>query len=187
MNTFSFNERLEWSFGQLQADDIATIKTILTGCTNVRKTTPDQDRSGIDYIATLRHGAEVLVDAKNRAQGCSKFWKPNTPEFALERWSVVPSLQNHAKPGWTLSTASPVHYILFKFHPSDWPFAYLVSFQLLRVAFYRNCNHWFKIFKHQFQSSGSWQSEAVFVPVKTVFEAMSIAATTGKTPQNPVA
>ena len=94
-----WQEKLEYSLGQQQAFDIALLKKHIPRCESIRKTDIEQDKSGVDYVATLAHGAEVLIDAKTRTPGSSKYWANGEAELALEVWSVIGK-----KVGWTLST-----------------------------------------------------------------------------------
>jgi len=166
LTVYNFEDMYKISMGKRGQSDIDTIKSILS-CSNVQKTNTDIDLQGVDYIATLRNGAKINIDAKTRTKGCSRYWKNNMPELALEKWSIV-----NKKTGWTLSESSPVDYILFTFY--DVKECYLLPFQLLRVAFRRNIKSWYKSYKVDIQKStsggNSWQSECVFVPVNVVID-----------------
>jgi len=131
-----------------------------------------EDKMGNDYRVILRRGGEILVDAKNRDRGCSRFWKCG-PEFALEKWSVLPENGTPGKTGWTLCERKQTDLIFFKFYPEDSTDVFLVSYQLLRVAFRRNLNLWENQFQVARQSSGAWKSECVFVPASIVFCAIN--------------
>lgn len=170
-------ERLQWSYGKQQLSDQQTILQMLPNCVTVLKTTEMLDRRGVDYIARLSGGAEVLIDAKNRDKGCSRFWINGEPELALERYSVMPggkykTPKDREKIGWTLNTRSPVHYIFFKFDATDTDDVYLLPFQLLRKAFRDNGIRWFEICESAIQDNGRWESKAVFVPVGKVTDAI---------------
>jgi hypothetical protein len=71
---YSFAEKLLWSKGQSQQDDLATLRAMISGAVSVEPTTEREDRNGNDYAATLRHGAVILIDVKSRTPGCSRFW-----------------------------------------------------------------------------------------------------------------
>lgn len=182
MNAYNFQERLEFSLGEQQLTDIETIKSMLAGCVSVNKSSSlDLEKAGIDYIAVLRGGAEVYIDAKTRDSGCSKWWSNKQPELALEYWSVRPDGKYHtpraqSKAGWTLSESKKTDLILFKFDMADCLNVYLISFQLLRIAFRRNQSLWRKKYRTAPQDSGSWESECVFVPVHVVYEAVRAAS-----------
>ena len=88
---YGFQERLEFSLSNRREDVAQIIKAVLTGCASVVKSGAQDDRSGVDYWATLRQGARVAIDLKTRDKGCSLYWKNAAPELALETWSVVPS------------------------------------------------------------------------------------------------
>lgn len=171
-----FQKYKSWSQGQRRADDLTTILAMIDGCVKVETSTIDLDRSGIDYVATLRRGARIYIDAKNRQKGCSRYWK-GEPDLSLEIWSVMPAgkynMPNYrAVTGWTLCERKDVDLILFKYDPSDCTKVFLVSYQLLRMAFRRNLEHWREVYHGDIQDSGKWQSQCVFVPVSAVFKAI---------------
>ena len=168
----NFKDKLSFSRGEREARDKKIIKKMIDGCVSVEKTDPDTDRLGVDYIATLRRGAKIYVDAKTREKGASKYWKYGEPEIALEKWSVVPSGGKPGKVGWTLSEASPVHKILYTFDPSDTIQCFFLDFQNLRMAFSKYCKEWEKKYPLTTQDNGGWKSQAMFVPVSVVEKAM---------------
>ncbi len=173
---YDFNQMLEFSKGENQGDDINAIKSLIDGCASVSTSSIELDKIGVDYIATLRRGAEVYVDAKRRQSGCSKFWSNGVPELAIEVWSVMPggrfnTPRTQAKIGWTLDEQKVTDMILYTFDLQDSKSVYLFPFQSLRMAARRNLNKWKKQFKVDIQTSGSWQSEAVFVPWNVVRDA----------------
>lgn len=170
-------DRLDFSKGQNADTDCQVLESMIDGCVSVSHSTTAQDLNGIDYIAQLRGGAELFVDAKTRDKGCSKFWKNDRIEIALEVWSVMPEDENDSGTvGWTLCETKSVDLILFKFHPDDTQRVFLFSFQHLRMAFRRNCRRWISQYKVDIQRSThngqSWRSKCVFVPVKTVEKAI---------------
>lgn len=169
--TYHFEERLAWSFGQRQESDLETIKELIPGCASVRVGTVAEDRAGIDYVAVLRRGAEIFIDAKNRSAGCSGFWT-NGPELALEIWSVMPDGGSQGKTGWTLDEAKRTDMVLFGFDASDSDVVYLVGFQSLRIAFRNNIREWMEQFKVSIQQSDGWKSQSIFVPAAVVLNAI---------------
>lgn len=176
---YDFSDQLQFSKGARCDRDIDTIMAILPGCIHVREASTELDKKGVDYVATLRGGAEVLIDAKTRAAGCSKYWRAH-PELAIERWSVMPggkygTPDDRAKAGWSLDEAKITDMILYVWDVEDCETAFLIPFQTLRIATRQNCHKWFKRFKSDVQDSGSWQSEAVFVPAPEVIRALSRA------------
>lgn len=162
-----WKEKLEYSLGQQQDFDFQLLKQHIPRCVSIRKTDTEQDKSGVDYVATLANGAEIFIDAKTRMAGSSKFWKNNEAELALEVWSVV-----NKKVGWTLNTASNVDYILYTFDKSDWNKYYFLPFQLLRKAFYEKGAAWKEKYKQREQWSDGWKSAAIFVPASVVLNAI---------------
>lgn len=173
MNEYGFHERLSFSLGVVAETCEETIQAMLPGCVNVRKTDEAEDRTGIDYIATLRRGAEVFIDHKARDTGCSKFWN-GEPDIAVELWSVRPINGHSGVVGWTLDEAKKTHYTLHTFHPDDSVNAYLLPFQLLRAAYRANFATWNKRPKG-IQDSGRWQSECRFIPVSVVLKEITNA------------
>ncbi len=172
-----FIKDLAFSKGWNAENDIITITKMLHGCVScVPSTDVDMDKHGIDYIATLRRGAQVFIDAKTRRESCCKFWR-NGEEVAIEIWSVMPGgkfntpLQT-ARIGWTLDESKVTDLILFTWNKSDCEFAYLLCFQTLRIAARKYLKCWMETFGTKLQRSGTWESQAVFVPIRTVLDAM---------------
>lgn len=169
-----FGQKLAFSMAERQAFDIELLKNAIVGCVSVEKTDEETDKTGVDYVATLRRGAEVMIDAKARERGASKYWKHGEPELALELWSVCPSADNpDGKTGWTLSESTAVDMILYTFAPEDCNMFYLIPFQFLRMAFYHHCREWMRKYDVKFQSSGTWRSQAVFVPASVVLASVN--------------
>lgn len=179
---YSFAHRLNFSRGTQEEQDIALLSAWVDGCEGIAKTNLEQDKSGTDYVITLRSGATINVDAKRREAGCSRWWR-HGPELALEKWSVRPTTINSPrKTGWTLNEHNTAHCILFTFDPADTDEAYLLPFQHLRMAYRRNLREWHKRYKTDIQttqeSGRSWQSECVFVPASVVIAAINQASRT---------
>lgn len=172
--TYCFTERLAFSKGARQETDEATILSLLDGCASVSVAGEVLDKKGVDFIATLRKGAEVFVDVKTRSKGCSKYWIYE-PELAIEIWSVVPNEDRFVvgKVGWTFDESKITDMILYTFAPEDSDTAFLLPFQSLRIAARRNINSWMLKYKIDTQNSGTWRSRAVFVPVSEVISAIN--------------
>lgn len=168
-----WKQKFEFSRGANEAQDLEIIKSSIIGCVNVEKSSADMDKMGIDYVATLRNGALIYIDAKRREAGASRYWKHNEPEFALETWSVMRSDKHDGKAGWTLSESSNVDMILYAFDNQDWDKCYLLPFQFLRMAFRKNFHEWTKKYHKKTQANNGWTSEAVFVPASVVLKAIS--------------
>ena len=167
---YDFAERLEFSLGENIRQDEQIISKIFSDCAKVEKTNTSTDKSGIDYIAHLSGGGKVNIDVKTRDKGASKYWKSGEPELALEIWSVCPKEGRAGKRGWTLSGSTQVDYILFKFHEKDSSKVYMLPYQQLRQAFIKNGHEWIRKYGRKKQSSGDWQSEAIFVPASQVLK-----------------
>jgi hypothetical protein len=174
---YDFQERLEFSQGARCETDAKTIMALLDGCKSVRVNESAGNDNGVDYIATLRKGTNVLIDAKTRERGCSMYWRNNQPELAIEKWSVIPGGKfntptHKAKAGWTIDESKATDMILYTFDKSDCRTAFLLPFQPLRMAARRMMGDWMSRFKVDVQTSGRWQSQAVFVPAQEVIRAM---------------
>ena len=166
--THSFQEKLEYSLGAREKFDINILKDIIPGCINIEKTTVEVDKTGIDYIATLRKGATINIDAKTRVPGASRFWKYGEPEVALEIWSKCEAPGVKPKIGWTLNESYLTDYVLYTWDKSDTDKFYFLPFQMLRIAFRKNFTEWCnKYFKYKENNYG-YESEAVFVPASVV-------------------
>lgn len=179
---YNFQNRLAMSKGARLDTDKETIHRLLDGCVSVETACTSLDKIGVDYVAKLRRGAKVYVDAKTRERGCSRYWN-GCPEVAIEIWSVMPlgkykTPPERAKAGWTLDESKITDMILYIWHVQDSEIAYLLPFQNLRMATRKNIRNWMSKYKNDIQDSECWQSRAVFVPVNEVIQAV-IATFTG--------
>lgn len=179
-NEFDFNERLEFSRGETDSVYPDAIKSLLPGCEKVEEPSVEMNKLGVDFVATLRRGAQLFIDVKRRDKGCSKHWKrsPRTgsvdPEVSLEIWSVKPTADRAGIAGWTLDESKITDYTFHVFDPSDSRESFLLPFQLLRVSFIKNFQSWVRQYSHGVQSSGGWESECLFVPASTVLGAIQL-------------
>ena len=177
MSEQDFIADLRFSKGLNADNDILTITRMLHGCVNcVPSTDVNMDRHGVDYVATLRGGAQVFIDAKTRRESCRRYWRYGE-EVPVEIWSVMPGGRfnmspNSAKIGWTLDESKVTDLILFTWNKADCPFAYLLCFQTLRIAAIRFLDYWANTFGTKVQNSGRWESQAIFVPIQNVLDAM---------------
>jgi len=145
--------------------------SMIDGAIAVRPSTREEERLGVDYVATLRGGAMVLIDEKRRDEGASKYWRHEQPEVALEIWSVVPDGDHKGTAGWTLSESKTTDMVLFTFAPCDSDICYLLPFQHLRMAFRRKFTEWRGMFRVADQSTeGRYCSRCLFVPIDLVIE-----------------
>lgn len=178
---YDFEKKLAYSQGVRQENDLATIKVLIDGCVSVEKTEEQEDRNGVDYVAILRRGARITIDAKTREPGCSEWWN-GEPELAPEIWSVMPGgkfniPRDRAKVGWTLDEAKEVDYIFCTFAPVDSDKVYLLPFQLYRMAFRRNLQEWrgYKPGIQETKKNGyKWQSKCLFIPASVILNAIYI-------------
>ncbi len=168
-----FHGKLAYSRGIREASDLEMLEDLIPGCIGVEKTCTREDKAGVDYRAYLRRGTVLRIDAKTREAGASRWWEYGEPELALEVWSVVPSFFTDGKPGWTLDESKEVDLILFTFDSADSNEVFLVSFDMLRIAFVRFFHEWKREYREKVQDSGRWKSTAVFVPASVVLEGIS--------------
>ena len=170
MTVSDFNVKYQRCQDGMTASDL--IRSWLPGCVTVERAEKKDDLNGIDYWAVLRKGARVGIDHKLREAGCKRFWKNGSPELPMEIWSVMPDTANKGVTGWTLSETKNTDYVLFTFDLSDSDQAFLLPFQLLRIAFHNNYAHWRSLYIQRPQESVRgglrWKSEAAFVPANIV-------------------
>ncbi len=173
MNGYDFQERLDWSKGAAGETDKETISALLPGCVKVESASVDLDKTGVDFVATLRRGSRINIDVKRREKGVSRFWN-DEPELTLEQWSVCPTERLQGRTGWTLDESKATDYVLYLFDRSDCETAYLIPFQLLRLAFRRNNQAWREHFRvGRCNTENRYETESVFVPAWCVIEAVS--------------
>jgi hypothetical protein len=67
--------------------------------------------------------------------------------------------------------------ILYTFDRSEWDKYYLVPYQHLRMAFQCNYKTWAQKYPPRKQDNGAWKSEAMFVPVSVVLDAITAQMT----------
>ena len=175
--TYGFEERLKFSKGARCECDHKTIFALLHGCIHVVDHDCKGDDGGVDYIALLRRGTSVMIDAKTRTKGCSKYWKYGEPELAIEKWSVMPDDSCPlGKAGWTLDESKETDMVLYTFDPSDSNVAFLFPFQSLRMAAVNMIQKWQSLYKVDTQTSHGfgkkWKSQAVLVPASVVIAAI---------------
>jgi len=182
MAFYEFFEKLNYSFEVTSEFDIDVLKKVIPNCCNVRKSDTENDKLGIDYIATLKGGAKVYIDAKTREAGASRWWKHGEPELALETWSVRPggkynTPDNMKRPGWSWDSSKLTDLILYTFHPSDTSNAYILPFQHIRMAVHKYMRQWiaeYGIKTQETEINGfRYESQAVFVPASALVEAIS--------------
>ena len=159
--SFDFNEQLRMSHGVSANRDIARIL-----CDNIPGSQQAQiagvadDRNGTDWWVTLGNGNRLSVDCKVRSRDYARL--TGEDDLALETWSVIGK-----KVGWSRDPTKRTEYILWLWQDTGrWC---LIPFPMLCNVFSRCWEEWRGRFKTRQQSSGSWQSECVFVPRKTVW------------------
>ena len=169
---YNFEERLNFSQGERGQRDVEILKHAIRNCVDVIKTDVEQDKKGIDYIATLEGGAKIGIDVKARDKGVSKYWKDGEEDLLLEIWSVYPDGKNFGKLGWTLSDKTNVDFILYTFDEADSSKYFLLPYQLLRMAFLKNGRKWLKEYGAKLAHSECWSTQVMFIPARIVLDAI---------------
>jgi len=167
-----FYRKLEYSRGEREKNDIDILRRIIPQCVSVEKTGIEEDKAGVDYVAILKCGAKIRIDAKTREKGCSKWWKHGEPEIALEKASVIKG-GKMVKIGWTLDTKKEVDEILYTFDIEDSDRIYRLPFQILRTVFWNHGKEWQEKYGLKYQDSGGWKSSAIFIPISEVINAIN--------------
>lgn len=120
----------------------------------------------------------VNIDVKRRTQGVGKWWTNRAdPELTLEKWSVCPGGTEEERAGWTLDEAKATDYVLYVFDKADTLNAFLLPFQLLRMAFRTHGRAWYGDHKvgRCCTDGGRYETESVFVPASIVLDAVTDA------------
>ena len=169
----NFDKCFEYSLGSRERFDISLLRQVIPNCKTVEKTQSDTDRQGVDYIAYLKDGSKVTIDAKTRQPGAKRWWQHGEPELALEQYSV----KETKKVGW-LFKRSTIHpdYILYTFDKADTPKYYLIPFMLLRKAAFIKWQEWarkYLIKPQPNETHGGYTSTAIFVPASVLIAAVA--------------
>jgi hypothetical protein len=161
---YEFDERLRLS-GESAVDAAVTtiIRTSLPGVTHVERAGEFSDRNGTDYWARREYQPGLSVDLKLRTEDWSLRGRD---DVALETWSVVGQ-----KTGWSRDETKQTDWVLWYWQ--DTRRYLLFPFPALCSVFTRNAADWLARYKHAPQSSGSWESECVFVPRRELMVAYS--------------
>ena len=157
---YDFKERLVWSAGFLDEGIEHILLERIPGCSGVVRSTEQEDRSGTDYWAERAGLPSLSVDVKVRSED---FILRGHDDLALETWSVV-----NQKVGWTRDAKKRTDFILWFWKETGRFF--LVSFPALCKVFEVYWQLWSARYKTAPQSSGTWESECVFVPRSVVVE-----------------
>ena len=156
----TFGDKLRMSQGiAANANVTEILMREIPSAVSVTPAHSSNDRNGTDWWVECRGRSHLAVDAKVRE-------RPWTGDLALETWSVV----EFKKPGWTRDRNKRTDYIFWLWSDGRWC---LVPFQLLLGAFEVKWESWSAKYKTAYQttrsSTGSWQSQCVFVPVRDVW------------------
>jgi len=187
VNEHNLADKLAWSRGIARDTDAETIRSMIPGCVSVEQATVELDRKGIDFIATLRRGATINVDIKARAAGVSRYWRAAPlygvvapePELTIEIWSMMPHNGRPGKAGWTLDESKLTDYVLYLFDATDTHEAFLLPFQLLRMATVRNLDAWRAASPPRHcetnggPDNGGWRTQSIFIQAWAVIESVA--------------
>lgn len=167
-----FTQCLQFSLDVNCQEYMDVVKRRLHGI-SVRPSTREEERCGIDIVVMLRRGALVYVDIKTRRPGAQRYWKHGEPEIPCEIWSVV----EKRIIGWTLDESKLTDYVFIPFHERDFHVAYLIPFQLQRIAFRSYYHQWIDRYGITIQrttrpNKSVYCSQAVFVPASVLMDAI---------------
>ena len=184
-----FGTQLSTSYGY-KSDDIKAIKEKFGNKYRqdkeftVEQTRVSEDKAGADYkIVYKDSGKAVYVDVKRRfGSECKKYARHGAIEVALETLSVCPDAENKKVYGWLVDTKKITDYILYAFDKDVCDECYLFPYALLRKAFYNNYGTWNALYdkkreNNERKDGTKYQSEALFVPVNKVIDAVRDAFT----------
>lgn len=160
---YDFSDKLTRSRERADAD-LKVLAYIFPQASDIRVGSVAEDKAGADYIVPVLN-REYRVDVKARERGCSRYWAVDDrgfriPELAIELVSV-----HGAKAGWANDWTKQTDLVLFTFHPDDHPRCYIVPALDIRMFVSRYEDVLRQKFKVATQSSRSWTSECVFVPL----------------------
>lgn len=167
---FDFYERMSMSQGVSANAKISEILMgNVPGATAARLASPKDDRNGTDWWLDHTSGKSISVDCKVRESD----WlatHPDEDDLALETHSVIEA----NKVGWTRDPQKRTDYILWLWRDTGrWC---LLPFPMLCGVFMDSWKRWSNEFRIARQvtvaPSGSYHSECVFVPRRTVWRAI---------------
>ena len=173
---YDFMERVAMSHGVSASDSIADIllKNI-PGAVRIEAATLDDDKHGTDWWVRRYSEYDLAVDCKVREEDWSV--KPahiRSDDLALEIWSI----REQRIPGWTLRQDKRTDYVLWLW--ADTGRWCLVPFPMLCAVFHEHGRRWCDKdagYKRATQTSSKgnsrWTSECVFVPRRTVWDAIT--------------
>ena len=168
-----FNEQLETSY-RYRDEDIRIIGEFFPLHTSIIVATVAMDKAGADYIVTMKGGKELNVDVKRRiGEDCKKYARHGEMELALETYSIVEDETHQKKYGWTVDPAKVTDYILYAFDRNVCDVCYIFPYQSLKQAFIRYFKEWKSTgYSIKQQDNGGYKSEAMFVPVSVLRNAI---------------
>jgi len=170
---YDFNERMAMSSSESSNCTVGKIlMDNIPGATGIRKSTESEDRQGTDWWIGHVSGNEMSVDCKVRQSDWAAT-HPDEDDLALEIWSV----KEKRKQGWTLDERKRTDYILWLFKDTGrWC---LLPFHMLCSVFRERLHEWANRrtgYRRAIQKTptadGEYTSECVFVPRKTIWDAL---------------
>lgn len=160
MNTYDFDERLDYSHGVDDTGFESVLLGHIPGAVAVAKATNEEDRNGTDWWVQ-RVGLRALsVDLKRRE--IDPIIEYNEDDLALETWSVIGS-----KVGWTRDPNKNTDIVLWYFDPTG-RFVF-IPFPMLCHVFSERWQVWKTRYRTAVQDSKDWKSECVFVPRREIW------------------
>ena len=139
------------------------VKNRFPGCSGVTRANVVNDKGGTDYWIHRLENKPLRVDLKIRSKDFG------LDDLALETWSVMPNGRPGVA-GWTRDAKKNSDFILWYWQ--DTRRFFLVNFPALCFVFDRYWQLWASRYRTEIQTSGSWQSQCVFVPRETIVKAI---------------
>lgn len=167
---YDFSERMAMSQGVAASADIcAILLQEIPGSLAVYPAHPTNDRKGVDWWIEMSSGTHLAVDAKVRERDWA-VTHPDEDDLALETWSVMES----KAPGWTRDAGKRCDYVLWLW--KDTGRFCLLPFPPLCRVFSEHWEAWCIQYRVSRQytawRSGDYHSECVFVPRRTIWNAI---------------
>jgi len=169
---YDFDIMLQRSKRERAKQDLAALLDLIPGAVSARETEDiERDKKGIDYIVTLRSGADIYIDAKQTLKPERHTWRYGEPELLIEVYSALET----QKAGWTLDESKVTDYILYSFCPEDTQRRFLVPFQLLRMAARKYIHKWLEYKRREVKTKSrgrGWTTVVTYVPVSKLMQAV---------------
>jgi len=179
LRTFSFRSELDHSRQAAVNELVATVARELFGPdVTIEQAAEADDKAGVDYWAILPSGRRLGIDLKLRRD------HGTAGDVALELWSVMPADGRPGVPGWPWDNRKRTDYVIWIW--LDTRTYYAAPYPLLHTAFLRHARDWTRRYRTATQSSGTWTSQCVFVPIRDLDRAIA-AVSRGRLPATAAA